>query len=287
MKRNLLSSEKFLNSFPKIKDNYTLIIDFEGLDGTYKNTNAIRLHDYCCNLFEDNEDIDIRVFHFPSYNDDTAFFVKKYLNGDFDTNISDPSDVDFNTIKNDIAKVTTFFSIDMYGVMAKEAKNNKLFYKPTIVIFDRYFYSMFYYLTKLFVAMNPNEYVLNRIINTICYYIPTSVFGLPTADCVVSLKNSNFVYSYKERDKNTSLDIYESDDGYLYNVSKIFLDKINFNPYVTNKYSYLNKTPMIDATHKTQDEVFKDVLDSVTPFIDKFKNDVSMIKEEDKYWKEK
>lgn len=248
-----------------------LFIGFEGMDASYKETNSKQLYDYLKNNYFkeyiDNKKLDIYYFSFPNYKNPSSYFVREYLNGKYDEK------------ETNLHTVTYFYMMDMYDTLSKITID-----KPTIIIFDRYYISQLYYLTK-FAHKTLKKYDDNfkkRII-------------LKVEECAehLILPKLNFLYkmytdletmenTIKKRceEKGKSLDVYESDIEYLKSVREIFMSD-NF----INKDRLLNITGNndilynISVTNKDRDRVWDDVkvaiyntLNNYKKIIDKYYN---------------
>ena len=106
-----------------IQLNKPMIIDFEGIDGTFKNTNACKLQDY----IEDNYTSNVIVVSFPNYGGESSYLLREY----FSNNIK----------KQELSEemVSNLFMLDMYDSYYKEIE--KFYKKNYIIIFDWYWYS--------------------------------------------------------------------------------------------------------------------------------------------------
>lgn len=208
----------------------SIIIDFEGLDGSYKETNALRLKKYIKDHICDNN-IDIVYESFPRYTNNGSYFIKQYLKGKY------------NYIPFKV--VSQLFLLDMMDWWKTHKKDN------TIYILDRFYFSMLYYLTPL-----KNDLSIKKLDKTI--NVIHDVYGLPKVNIVIKMNNSleNMITVLKNK-KNA--DMYEKDIEYLINVRKRY-NKFNFNKYIDtrNIHGVLN----IDVVNKDEEEVFNEILDN-------------------------
>lgn len=271
-----------------IKSNLILLITIEGLDGTFKNTNTNNLINYLNSKFEKYlTKIDIKSVSFPRYDKEGGYFPKVYLDGkysDFLNNLSktiNDESVTENTRKAFLEKeldiISDFYLLDMF-----DWNNSIEINKPTIIVFDRYFYSMMYYLTKNIHKYNYSDIdsmkefsnkVLDKVINK---------YNLEKSDILIKLYNSNKNNNksiIKNRNKN-SKDIYENDFDYLTKVAKYYT---RFDPQyaVSDKYSaarFNNKTDSIitiDVYNKDQDEILNEIVKNITPILSRYKSRLS------------
>ena len=84
-----------------------MLIAFDGLDGSGKNTQTHLLTDYL-----EKNGIPYRYVTFPTYDDTYSFFVNKYLSGEFGEN---PDDVNAYA-------ASTFFAVDRYASFMEQWK---------------------------------------------------------------------------------------------------------------------------------------------------------------------
>lgn len=279
MKTKILSTSSLVENKPQVNDKYILIIDFEGLDGSFKHTNALVLNDILKDYFKkniENNDLDIRLLSFPNYKSESSYLVRNYLSGKYMiTNKAKENGV------RDVNRTTNFFYEDMYDTLVSEVSENNLFYKPTILILDRYYYSMMYYKTKFYYDFYDQNY-LQEIIN-IMDFKANMEFSLPRANCMIKLFNDNFISSFENRDKNIKLDIYENDKEYLKKVYKDFKE-IDFKPFLEdNDYKTILE---VNVTDSTQDTIIKKIEEGLNPVLTTFKRKLSAIKIKDRYWRE-
>lgn len=271
-----------------IKPNLILLITIEGLDGTFKNTNTNNLINYLNSKFEKYlSKIDIKSVSFPRYDKESGYFPKVYLDGkysDFLNNLS--KTINDESVTKDTRKVflekeldiiSDFYLLDMF-----DWNNSIEINKPTIIVFDRYFYSMMYYLTKNIHKYNYSnidymkefsDKVLDKVINK---------YNLEKSDILIKLYNSNKNNNksiIKNRNKN-SKDIYENDFDYLTKVAKYYT---RFDPQyaVSDKYSAVrfggnsNTIITIDVYNKDQDEILNEIVKNIMPILSRYKSRLS------------
>lgn len=271
-----------------IRSNLILLITIEGLDGTFKNTNTNNLINYLNSKFEKYlSKIDIKSVSFPRYDKESGYFPKVYLDGkysDFLNNISKTINDEFVTkdtrkvfLEKELDIISDFYLLDMF-----DWNNSIEINKPTIIVFDRYFYSMMYYLTKNIHKYNYSDIdsmkefsnkVLDKVINK---------YNLEKSDILIKLYNSNKNNNksiIKNRNKN-SKDIYENDFDYLNKVAKYYT---RFDPQyaVSDKYSAArfnsktNSIITIDVYNKNQDEILNEIVENIMPILSRYKSRLS------------
>lgn len=101
-----------------MKNGRVIVID--GMDGCGKNTQANLLY----KRLKDQGN-KVKIFSFPNYKDDSSFFIKKLLNGEYN-----------NEIKSNPYLVSLFYSIDRSLTYYNEIK--KYYKKGYTIIMDRY-----------------------------------------------------------------------------------------------------------------------------------------------------
>jgi thymidylate kinase len=270
-------------NFNDIDKKYCLFIGFEGMDASYKETNAKALYSYLKDEYFKERiakgELQILFFSFPNYESESSYFVRQYLAGKYKEDV-------YN-----LYTVTSFYMMDMYDTLSTVNID-----KPTIIVFDRYYYSQMYYLTKIshtnikYLDNNYND--KERVINV----IKNIINGIEdTANYTFLLTKLNFLfkmYSDKEtmintiekrsKEKGKSLDEYEKDIEYLLSVREVFL-----NDKYINKDLLANTTGNEDILYnicvnfKNREQVFDDVKVAINNTLIKYKSIL------DEYWETK
>lgn len=247
-------------------DKYNFFITLEGLDATFKETNAKAIASYIKEDFKkyiDNFDLQVKIVSFPRYKSQASYYVRQYLKGKY---------VD----SSDLSLVSNLFLLDMYD-WYEGAKVNKFFSKPSIVIFDRYWYSMLYYLNKKVEETyrhmsNSEEFIKNN--QHSIFDTAHNTYKLPVTDVLVKLQNNNMKdISSKITIRNKGkedLDIYESDKNYLGFVRNVFNDT-DFTPYVSTKYIPHNSISTINVENKDREEVKDEIITAIKPSLTRYK----------------
>lgn len=238
---------------------YNFFITLEGLDATYKETNAKVIASYIKEDFKkyiDKFGLQVKIVSFPRYKSQASYFVRQYLKGKY---------VD----SSDLSLVSSLFLLDMYD-WYENARINKFFSRPSIVIFDRYWYSMLYYLDKNVESVyrhvqDPEEYIKTN--QHAIFSSAHNWYKLPVTDVLVKLQNNNMrdissKLSIRNKDKET--DIYESDTNYLGFVRNVF-NTTDFSPYVSAKYSSHNNIPTINVENKDRNKVKEEIIEAIKP----------------------
>ena len=269
-------------NFNDIDKKYCLFIGFEGMDASYKETNAKALYSYLKDKYfkerVDKGELQILFFSFPNYDSESSYFVRQYLAGKYKE--------DYNL---DI--VTSFYMMDMYDTLSTVNID-----KPTIIVFDRYYYSQMYYLTKI---THENIKHVRRTIPDVEYLVDT-IKGIVDkigkfASYPFFLPKLNFLfkmYSDKEimintiekrsKEKGKSLDEYEKDIEYLLSVREVFLnDKYINKDLLSNTTGNEDILYNICVNFKNREQVFDDVKVAINNTLIKYKSIL------DEYWETK
>lgn len=201
-------------------------IDFEGLDCSFKETNAKKLAEYLGET--------AKVYSFPRYNTPSCYYIENYLSGKYPRSLD--SIIPIN-----------MFMLEMYDVWWNEIVpdiNNGIDY----VIFDRYWYSNLYYQagnTKL------EKYIIDF----------AKKLALPECNAIIKLIPHMEAMLDFVRKKNSTNDIIESDEERLCNTYKKFVDY----EFPVKTFS-LYTTKLNDKSEiviKSENEIFRDILSNL------------------------
>lgn len=183
------------------------LIVIEGSDGCGKSTQFNILKENLEKLLPK-----FRAINFPRYNNQSSYFIKKYLEGHFGKN---PKDV------NAFA-AATFFSLDRYAAFNEEFGEN--YRDDYVILSDRYTTSNAVHQASK--VDNKEEYL------EWLFDFEYNKLGIPKPDLVIFL---DMPAQYSKRllhDRgNQPLDIHELDDEYLqkcYNISLEICEKYNW-----------------------------------------------------------
>lgn len=201
---------------------FPVIIDFEGIDYSFKETNSKALETYLNTI----EGIKAKRYSFPSYGEKSGYIVEGYLKGkysDFDENLA----------------IYLFLS-DMMSRFYNEIIPDINYKDLDVVIFDRFWYSNVYY-TKDSMMIDTYEKVAKL----------AKGFGLPHANLIISMgpfQSSDLKSYYENMNKRENKDIYESNTDFLL---KVFDNLKNFN-ILTEKFV---KTIILKEINISKEEV--------------------------------
>lgn len=255
-----------------IQLNKPMIIDFEGIDGTFKNTNACKLQDY----IEDNYTSNVIVVSFPNYGGESSYLLREY----FSNNIK----------KQELSEemVSNLFMLDMYDSYYKEIE--KFYKKNYIIIFDRYWYSNIYYQgTKRSVsdcvsnsaAATDKERLVNfkepiyREFEDIINNINEKNFKLPKANLIYKMIHNlvpsrTIIEQRREIDESHNDQINESKYEYL-DMVNLFLNKYPFRYGDKNYFNqYIINLDKDESSCKSEDEIFNNIKSIFDDNIKKF-----------------
>ena len=236
---------------------YLLLIGFEGMDASYKETNSKRLFsflkdDFFKEYIKENK-MDIHYFSFPNYDSPSSYFVKQLLDGKYPDAGLD--------------MVSYCYLMDMVDTLRDVVVD-----KPTIIVFDRYFYSQMYYLTKsihnaLRDYKNGTSYdeLYEGFINHVLE-LSTHSCGLPKLNFLYKMYSDieNMVEVIRKRKKEKDLDIYEADIEYLRAVREVFLsDKYINKDKLRNTTGNPDNMYNIYVSNKDKERVWYDVKISI------------------------
>lgn len=181
-----------------------MIIAFEGIDGSGKGTQSIKLSEYLTNKGVDNI-----LISFPNYTG--TFFGKeiaKYLNGGYGAMADLPAEFP-----------AMLYAIDRYEMKDKILSSLS---KNKVVIFDRYVPSNFAHQAAKLDANKRQPFI--KWVKTFEY----DILGLPKADNIYFLDvppsiSSNLVLHKDKRSyTDDKKDIHEKDNSYLEKVYNVY-----------------------------------------------------------------
>ena len=207
------------------------LIVFEGLDCSFKETNAKLFKQYLEEKYKGEKEV---ILHsFPTYESDSSYFVKEYLAGRYGSQDNLLS-----------TSISIFFMIDMFDFFNKIG--NKVLSDGGIVILDRYWYSNIYYrLGELKKEEEDDDRPISYIGKELYNWIDniSKYLDLPKADIVFKMnteKNAMIDTVIKKKSKD---DIHEADIEFLKCVFDVF-ESFSFDRFISKKYY----SPQINVT---------------------------------------
>lgn len=207
------------------------VIEFEGLDGSFKETNAKMLYDYL-----KNKGYKVNIVSFPRYDCNSSYFVKRFLAGEY--GIQDKVNPQ---IINKMYALDRFDYVETFNVRDR-IENGEWF------IFDRYVGS-----SLLYQSANINDSELRKQIQNQMYGFEYSILNLPKPDIVIAMK-SNLNMTIKSLETKEKNDAFERNVEYLKRVTEIYDEVIE--RYSWYEISVLDKS---QTNFRSKDDIFKDI----------------------------
>lgn len=211
------------------------VIEFEGLDGSFKETNAKRLYEHL-----KEKGYNVNIVSFPRYECNSSFFVKKFLTGAYGVQ---------DGVNPMI--INKFYALDRYDYVEtfnvrKRIENGEWF------IFDRYVGSSLLYQSANSINKTTRERAQNLMFN-----FEYEVLNLPKPNLVIAMK-SNFEMTVKSLEKKDKKDAIERNLTYLKKINEIYDDLIK-------KYSWcpIDILTEDETEFRNKDDVFNDILDLI------------------------
>lgn len=171
-----------------------MIVDFEGLDCSFKETNAKTLTERIGD--------EAKYYSFPAYDSESSYFVRQYLEGKY-KNVG---------LTNEM--IIRFFLLDMFdqwnNQVIPDIKNGIKY-----VILDRFWTSNLYYFSNL----NCDSTALNRLDYDYIIRLAQK-YHLPTPDIIFKMKTDLELMLRNVRYKAAKNDIHESNTNFL---TKVFM----------------------------------------------------------------
>jgi len=218
-----------------------MLIAFDGLDGSGKNTQTHLLTDYL-----EKQGIPYRYVTFPTYDDTYSFFVNKYLSGEFGEN---PDDI------NGYA-ASAFFAADRYLSFIMDWKKD--YDEGKIIIANRYTTAnAVHQCSKI-----PKE-KRDGFLEWLFDY-EWKKLGLPTPDKVIYLcqpPEVSFSLIQKRCDETgAKKDIHEKDADHLYKSYEAAL-------YVSEKYGWDRIDVSDGVSLRTREDIHREVIQKVSDLL--------------------
>lgn len=227
-----------------------ILIEFEGLDCSFKETNSKALKEYISN----KTNREVVLVSYPNYDNPSAYFIKQYLGGKYD---KDPSNINPRVAH-------LFYSLDRYDHWMTEVK--PIYDNGGIIIADRYTLSNIVYQTaKLETSDYAKKYnYISEIIN-----LEHTVMGLPRPDISI-LMDMPYEISRRLMNEKNADDIHEKDDTYMkqvystYAIITSMMERKQIYPDCYSSVISCNKTRFLI---KDREEIFNDIIRFVNPIL--------------------
>lgn len=232
------------------------VIEFEGLDSSFKETNAKSLYNYL-----KDKGYKVNIVSFPRYDCDSSYFVKRLLSGEY--GIQDKVNPQ---IINKMYALDRFDYIETFNVRDR-IENGEWF------IFDRYVGS-----SLLYQSANINNIELRKQIQKEMYNFEYNILNLPKPDIVIAMK-SNLDMTIKSLEAKEKTDAFERNVIYLKKITEIYNEVIE--RYGWYEINVLDKSK---TNFRSKEDIFKDIIVLLnnkifTPKIFEMSNKQILIKE--------
>lgn len=224
------------------------IINFEGLDYSFKETNSKRLYEYIKRCVSEK----VILISFPNYKSDSSYFVHEYLKKSY----GNANDVDEK-------QASLFYAMDRFDTM-KKLDIEKLLDQGYYIILDRYTGSnLIFQTTKIYNKFQDSTFVDYFVEEFMEWALDLehNILKLPEADTVIYM-NMPVKISYplmQERalKNGETEDCHESDREFMESVEKSAL-------FISRHLNW-NVVNCIDQAENIRDEdsIFMDILSIV------------------------
>ena len=215
------------------------IIVLEGLDCSFKETQSKMLLDLLTDI-----GIKTTLISFPTYDDESSVFVKRFLNGDYGDEVSPEL-------------ICTFYALNRYDTFNRENIMDRL-EQGEWFIFDRYTYSNVIHQCARYEEHNERENLEEYI-----YDMEFKALGLPEPDLVIYLYSMNFDLVVDTLSKKKNKDKNELDISYLSKCDDVLDDLVIHRYDYTNAYKpefdtvYINN--INEKEFKTKEQIHEEI----------------------------
>lgn len=195
------------------------LIVIDGMDGTGKETQAKLLYDKIKSRTDK-----VYLASFPNYQNDSSFFVKKFLNGDY-RDISNPY------------LISLFYSIDRGITFAQELKDK--YDQGYTIILDRYYIS-----NVLYQLHNFDDYMSKALYIQFLGIVEVEGLQLPIPDITIIL------YAHPEVSNTLLNSRYDNDDS-----KRDVFENMNTQAKIFNNIGFINHYKDLDVMKKTLGDI--------------------------------
>ena len=215
------------------------IIVLEGLDCSFKETQSKMLLDLLTDI-----GIKTTLISFPTYDDESSVFVKRFLNGDYGDEVSPEL-------------ICTFYALNRYDTFNRENIMDRL-EQGEWFIFDRYTYSNVIHQCARYEEHNERENLEEYI-----YDMEFKSLGLPEPDLVIYLYSMNFDLVVDVLSKKKNKDKNELNISYLSKCDDVLDDLVIHRYDYTNAYKpefdtvYINN--INEKEFKTKEQIHEEI----------------------------
>lgn len=231
------------------------IIVFEGLDCSFKETNAKKLKQRL-----ESEEYKVKLLSFPNYESDSSYFIKKHLNGELD-----------GLKGEEVYQISLYYALDRAITMKRENIKEYL-NKGYIIILDRYITSnMVFQSAKLNNAKESINYI--KWLKDLEY----KKLNLPKPDKVIFMdmpvEASSKIIAKRKNKSGEDNDIYESNIKFMKHVR-----------FVSLKVAHREKWDIVHCVNKfniirNKNQISGEIYNKVSKFLNQegIKNDEKTI----------
>ena len=224
------------------------IINFEGLDYSFKETNSKRLYEYIKRSTTEK----VIVISFPNYESESSYFVHEYLKKSYG-----------NANEVDEKQASLFYALDRFDTLKK--KNiHQLLEEGYCIILDRYTGSnLIFQTTKIYNKNKENtsvDYLVDEFIEW-ALELEHDILKLPKPDTVIFM-NMPVKVSYPLM-KERALKNGESDD--CHESDKEFMESVESSALFIARHLNWKIVNCVDDNENIRDEesIFTDILNTV------------------------
>lgn len=210
------------------------IIEFEGLDVSFKETNAKALADYLR-----KKGYSVSVISFPRYNTESSYFVQKMLDGYY------------GTVKPEV--IHKMYALDRFDYIKMNNVESRL-ESGEWFIFDRYVGSSMLYQTAEIKDNKKRIEMQNEIAN-----YEYEVLGIPKPDLVIAMYSTLDLIVQKISEKGKT-DVFERNTKFMRKVLNIYDQLIS-----TNNWEPVMIFNIKDGVYnfRTKKEILDDIIEIV------------------------
>lgn len=212
------------------------IITFEGLDGSFKETNAKKLHEYLT-----NKGIKCNLVSFPRYDNEASVFVRRFLYGEY----GDLKKISPYTIMH-------FYALDRFDYIQKNNVYKKL-EEGEWFIFDRYVESNIIYQSALYDTQIEKDLIIEDILE-----LEYRQLSLPEPDITLAMY-SDYDLVQNILDERVKKDIYESNNECLKKVFEnydVLINRFDWSRINVIRYDDIKD----EYSFKSEEEIFNDII---------------------------
>lgn len=222
-----------------------ILIEFEGLDCTFKETNSKALLEY----IKTKTDRKCVLVSYPRYDKESSCFVRQYLSGGYGNR---PEDID-----PDIGMIA--YALDRYDDWMTGLKD--IYENGGIIIADRYTLSNIIYQGAKVETYRLAEF-MSKVIK-----LENKTFGLPKPDIAI-LMDMPYEIARELMGKKNADDIHEQNDSYM---KRVYFTYNHIRGYMERRQMFNNNcmaktiscADLTTNTPRSREDIFKDIVEFV------------------------